>query len=140
MWSEFGKDFRLIKKHFRRNISRKVRSDFIFNLVGFGLISSLCLSMILQRDIAQEGFELLSPFRYDSPGSIYFPVYRVLNSANGSIFEDTQKTGSTQNHTTKHEKKELSCNSSERKEARFPSRSSISSLVDDRSEDAKKTA
>lgn len=138
MWSEFGKDFRLIKKHFRRNISRKVRSDFIFNLVGFGLVSSLCLSMILQRDIAQEGFELLSPFRYDSPGSIYFPVYRALNSVNGSVIEG-KETGSRQSNRSKHLKKELSSESNSRKDARFPSRSSITVLVDNKAEDSKAT-
>mmetsp|Transcript_16366 Transcript_16366/g.30551 ORF Transcript_16366/g.30551 Transcript_16366/m.30551 type:complete len:134 (+) Transcript_16366:103-504(+) len=133
MWSEFGKDFRLIKKHFRRNISRNVRSDFIFNLVGFGLVSSLCLSMILQRDIAQEGFELLSPFRYDSPSSVYFPVYRMLSPVKSDIDENK-----VNEHTNKAEKK--GCNSDDssgRKDARFPSRSSIPVLVDGKSENTK---
>lgn len=89
MWSGFAKDLRLIKKHLRRNITRKVKTDFLFNVAGFVLISGLCLSMVLQRDLIKEGFELVSPFRYDNSRSIYFGVYSALKSNDASEQEES---------------------------------------------------
>jgi len=121
MWSGFGKDLRLIKKHFRRNFSRKIKTDFIFNVVGFGLISSLFLSMMLQRDLAKEGFELVSPFRYDSPGSVYYGVYSAFITTDDSDNKD-----------------DLPANN-KRKSARFPDRNTIPLLVTGGSDEGKKT-
>ena len=131
MWAEFGKDFRLIKKHFRRNITRNIKTDFVFNLIGFGLISSLLLSMVLQRDIAKEGMELLSPFQYKSSGSIYYPIYRVVSSGMDDEIgkENMVREGNSGIENGK---------SNVRKTIRFPDRSSIPVLVDVDVDDGKK--
>ena len=80
MWIGFAKDVRLIKKHFRKGISRGMKTDFLFNVVGFSLVTILGASILLQRDFIQEGFELVSPFRYDNPKSAFFGVYKILSS------------------------------------------------------------
>lgn len=123
MWSGFGKDIRLIKKHFRRNISRKIKADFFFNVVGFGLITSLCLSMVLQRDLAVEAFELASPFRYDSPGSIYYGVYRALKT------DDVEKGEVMNNNNNNSNTNQEDKSNNKRKSARFPNRNTIPVLV-----------
>lgn len=122
MWSGFGKDIRLIKKHFRRNFSRQVKTDFVANVVGFGLITSLCLSMMLQRDIIKEGFALVSPFRYDTPESMYYGLYKTFNTESSidGVTSMTDKEG---------ESNPSSRSNTTRRSARFPNRDTIPVLV-----------
>lgn len=74
MWIGFSKDVRLIRKHARKQYARLLTGDNLFNVAGFGLMGIFFMSIVFQKDYANEIIEKISPLRLNSPNCVWHPI------------------------------------------------------------------
>lgn len=90
--SDLQKDSRVIRKFIGKRFQTLKGGDIVMNGIGILLVGTMFATVIFQKDIAREGVEKWSPFRYDNPNSVWYEAYQIIEKTN--LLKKKEKSGS----------------------------------------------
>jgi hypothetical protein len=77
------KDFRLVQRHFQKQLKMFNSGDFVLNSVGIILTGTMLVTVLFQKDFSRDAIENWSPFRYENPQSMWHGIYMEVQKLIG---------------------------------------------------------